>query len=727
MYASSALPWAAVFAASFTESLGSLLAATVAFAIGTSVVLRDREREQYVLFAVFCFNLGLYQLARFFFGFSGVALFGWFAQTISLGLPWSADRCFSTFVPAEGHRLGTRVRASLGAALLMVQLLGLVPGLAIHPAWDVVPLVVWLYVVSGLLFAATRMQRAARATAGTAGSSRLRYLFYASVIALALGSPVIPAVGPIVTAVYLYFVAQTLLRERLLDLPEVAGRILSMTVMVVVVTILYSLLLLWVPTRGGGRTLFLFNAAVASFAVIVLIDPVRTEIESRVEGWLFRDRPLLRGMLVQLRQKLVNVIDPEEMVQVVMDELRGSNRVTRASLYLLDRQGMSMVLGGSVGSASSARLDLATRRPLLERMRTDGAIVRDELQRERDRATRDARAELDEILETLDNLGASLALSILGRGRDRDLLGALFVDDERLLEPFSREEIALFQGVASQAATTIQNSAVYEERKERERLAALGEMAAGLAHEIRNPLGAIKGAAQVLEPSSARLDRNTREFLSVIVEEVDRLNRVVVQFLTYSRPFRGDMEPVDLKQVVGATVRLLSADQRERVTIRLDANDLPPVRGDADALRQVFHNLVLNALDATSMGTEPGHVWIEGSVRRRGLSRTASVAVTVRDDGPGLSVHTMTNLFVPFHTTKSGGTGLGLPISQRIVENHRGTIEVANDSDRGARFTVVLPAEAPRAASSSAENRVPPAVDEPSYPPTHEAEDPAPT
>src|SRR5687768_3906167 len=87
-------------ATSLEESLSSLLAATVAFAIGTSVVLRDRKREQFVLFAVFVFNLGLFHLARFFYGFSGLHLFGWFAQTISLLLPWSADRSLSSFVPA---------------------------------------------------------------------------------------------------------------------------------------------------------------------------------------------------------------------------------------------------------------------------------------------------------------------------------------------------------------------------------------------------------------------------------------------------------------------------------------------------------------------------------------------------------------------------------------------------------------------------------------------------
>jgi signal transduction histidine kinase len=299
-------------------------------------------------------------------------------------------------------------------------------------------------------------------------------------------------------------------------------------------------------------------------------------------------------------------------------------------------------------------------------------------------------------------VGASLAIPILAPrpidetrgGQIRadaapDVLGALFVDDERLLEPFSREEVELFEGLAAQAAITLQNSKVYERRKERERLAALGEMAAGLAHEIRNPLGAIKGAVQVVEPQMAKMSESTNEFLGVIVEEVDRLNRVVTQFLSYSRPYTGEMRPVDLGEVVQATLRLLDPERAERVTVDLVAP--PRVRGDAEALRQVLLNLVLNGLDATG-GMEPkGRVWIDVGTRRRGLSTGDAVTVTVRDNGPGLSPHTLTNLFVPFHTTKSGGTGLGLPISQRIVENHGGLIEVGNGETGGARFTVLLP------------------------------------
>jgi signal transduction histidine kinase len=754
-----------------TGSLPSLLTATVAFAIGTSVVLRDRSRDDFVLFAVFCFNLGLFHLASFFHEFSDITLFRWGAQSISLVLPWTADRCFSSLIPAEER---PRRRSSLQTAILVLLLGAHATALFILLSrspeqgldavtrerfwdvsdwgpWDLVSVGLNAYVIVGLAFVARRMWRAAKQAEGTATAPRLRYLFYASMIAIVLGSPAITAIGPVISAVYLYFVAQTLQRERLLELPELAARIMTLALLIIAVTGLLALLLLWIPSKQGSWTLFLFNSAVAAFAVIVLLDPVRQEFESRVEAWLFRDRAELRALLVQLRFRLLNVIDPDEMVQVVLEALAGSNRVTSASMFLLDARGTSLVLLREIGEqpASVTRLDVAKRRPLLERMRTQGPQLRDVLERERERAGRDAEVELQDCLDILAELGAALAVPILsvpdnledhgaaaasrgtgrvvgrkdpqqgqaGSGRTsprRELIGALFVNDERLLEPFSSEEIELFEILASQAAVTLQNSAVWEQRKERERLAALGEMAAGLAHEIRNPLGAIKGAVQVVEPGLVNADALTREFLGVIVEEVDRLNRVVTQFLGYSRPYSGEMQALDLTEIVRATLRLLPSDRIGRVWVdfrgfaeqrgELPASEAssvnltleahaPAVRGDPEAMRQVLHNLVLNALDATEEQSPPGKVWIELEHRVRGLADTDAVAITVRDDGPGLSTATMSNLFVPFHTTKSGGTGLGLPISQRIVENHHGMIEVSNNPDAGASFTVLLPVD----------------------------------
>ncbi len=690
---------------SLHESLSSLLAATVALAIGISMLLRDRSRAQFILFAAFCINLGLFHVARLFAALFHFELLVWLAESISLVLPYTADRCFSSFVPAAGHRGGGRVQATMLGLLMVAQLFALIyRPISEQPAWDYVRIGLYVYVVGGLLYSTLRMWRAARAASGTAVAPRLMYLFYASLIALALGSPGIPAIGPIVTAVYLYFVAQTLQRERLLELPELVTRIASMTVLVIAASAVYAILLLWVPLTIQSISLQLFNIAVGSFAVLVLLDPARNAIDSLVEGWVFRERSALRETLVSLRRDLVSLIDPDEMVKVVIDTLQDSNRVTHAAFYLVDRRGQELRLRGQVGNPKLARLDLARDRPLIDRLRSRGTQLRDVLQRERVRVERERQAELDQCLETLSAAGGSLALPILGRDIPEvevfetdelpELIGVLFVDDERLLEPFSRQEIELFEGVVAQAAVMIQNSAVYEQRKERERLAALGQMAAGLAHEIRNPLGAIKGAVQVIEATAdTDIPQESQEFLAIIVEEVERLNRVVTQFLRYSRPFKGEMARVALPDVVHATLRLFGEADRGRIDAREAPSELPAVRGDADALLQVLHNLTKNALEATREGPEPGRVRLEYGLRRRGLPSGDAVTLTVADNGPGFSDHTLTNLFVPFHTTKSGGTGLGLPISQRIVENHRGLLEVQSPDSGGARFTVVLPVD----------------------------------
>lgn len=689
------------------ESLSSLLAATVALAIGISMLLRDRSRAQFILFAAFCINLGLFHLARLFAALLNVELCVWLAESISLVLPYTADRCFSSFVPAAGHRGGGRVQATMLGLLMVAQVFALIyRPISEEPAWAYVRVGLYVYVLGGLLYSTMRMWRAARAASGTAVAPRLMYLFYASLIALALGSPGLPAIGPIVTAVYLYFVAQTLQRERLLELPELVTRIASMTVLVIAASAIYAILLLWVQLTTPSISLQLFNIAVGSFAVLVLLDPARNAIDSLVEGWVFRERSALRETLINLRRTLVSLIDPDEMVQVVIDTLQKSNRVTHAAFYLVDRRGRELRLRGQVGTPKLKSLDLARDRPLIDRLRSRGTQLRDVLQRERVRVERERQAELDQCLETLASAGGSLALPILGRDVPEvdvfeadefpELIGVLFVDDERLLEPFSRQEIELFEGVVAQAAVMIQNSAVYEQRKERDRLAALGQMAAGLAHEIRNPLGAIKGAVQVIEATAETdIPAQSQEFLAIIVEEVDRLNRVVTQFLRYSRPFKGEMTRVELPEVVQATLRLIAEPDRERVEVMTHAGEVPAVRGDADALLQVLHNLIKNALEATREGPSPGTVAIEYGLRRRGLPSGDAVTLTVADNGPGFSDHTLTNLFVPFHTTKTGGTGLGLPISQRIVENHRGLLEVQSPDSGGARFTVVLPVDQP--------------------------------
>jgi signal transduction histidine kinase len=218
-------------------------------------------------------------------------------------------------------------------------------------------------------------------------------------------------------------------------------------------------------------------------------------------------------------------------------------------------------------------------------------------------------------------------------------------------------------------------------------------MAAGLAHEVKNPLGAIKGAAQLLgePPGGARLDPSEREFLGIILEEVDRLDRVVGSVLDYARPKKGNPGATEVNGVVLRTLQVMEQDRGECVFDANLAEGLPQVRVDAEQLRQVLMNLIHNAMQSMN---GRGTVRLHTRVSSDGHAGP-QVEIHVVDQGPGIQPEELKNLFVPFFTTKDKGSGLGLAISQRIVEEFGGRIEVRSQPGTGSTFSVILPAHGP--------------------------------
>jgi signal transduction histidine kinase len=253
--------------------------------------------------------------------------------------------------------------------------------------------------------------------------------------------------------------------------------------------------------------------------------------------------------------------------------------------------------------------------------------------------------------------------------------------------------------LAAPMAVVIQNSRAYAQMKERDRLAVLGQMAAGLAHEIRNPLGAIKGAAQLLADPGPEisLDPSQREFLGIIVEEVDRLDRVVGSVLDLARSNQGVAVPTDVNAVVRRTVQVLSPERAEDLAVELVLDPtLSRVAIDPEQLRQVLMNLMRNAAQAMkNRGTitlmTRAHSG-RGTRPRRVGSDQAFIELTVTDNGPGISQKVLENIFLPFFTTKDKGTGLGLAVSQRIVQGAGGRIDVRTYEGKGSTFAILLPA-----------------------------------
>jgi signal transduction histidine kinase len=552
---------------------------------------------------------------------------------------------------------------------------------------------IFTYVFVLLTVGLVMVFRAARLARSRVERARLRYLglvgAFAAVFTQAEYLPYagleIPPVGTVLILVFLYVLSQSILRFRLLDLYELGARLTLLTVL--------SFLLagvLWVLVFLDPGHFFL-HSVVAALVLFLVVDPVRAKLEQRVSQLFLRERGDLERVVSELRAKLAHTLAIEEVTVLVTTGLESSRRITDAALYLVDESGRGFELAGHAGRRPSAYVELAPIRPLLDRLRKDEAVVAENVERDLEEARElgeDREAELlSEVLQILGSLQATVCIAL--RGTD-ETYGLLCVRDDRLRDAFSPEEVQLLRTLAAQTSIAVENSRLYQRLKQRDRLAALGEMAAGLAHEIRNPLGAIKASAQFLaEPSDA--DPAGAEFLGIIVEEVDRLNRVVSSFLDYARPSTGVPVPTDVNAITQRTVQLLASDL-DGVEASLElSEDLPPVRIDAERLRQVLINLCQNGAQAMEG---------RGSLRIRTLARVRSepsgerrwVELWVTDTGPGIPEKVLANLFVPFVTTKDRGTGLGLAVSQRIVSAAGGHIEARSQERVGSTFVVRLPA-----------------------------------
>lgn len=226
----------------------------------------------------------------------------------------------------------------------------------------------------------------------------------------------------------------------------------------------------------------------------------------------------------------------------------------------------------------------------------------------------------------------------------------------------------------------------------KERLAYIGAFAANLAHEIRNPLSGIRGAAQLLLRKAA--DKGLDEYMEVIIKEADRLNIILNEMLDFARPARLVKKPVNIHQVLDSVVLLLGEGTGQAAFVKSYDPSIPEVSGDENQLKQVFLNLVKNAIEAIS---ESGIV----SVSTRAITdfhlgeggSGRMVSIEVRDNGCGIRPEDLESVFTPFFTTKPRGSGLGMAITLKIIKEHGGHLKIDSEPGKGTSVLVYLPVE----------------------------------
>ena len=291
-----------------------------------------------------------------------------------------------------------------------------------------------------------------------------------------------------------------------------------------------------------------------------------------------------------------------------------------------------------------------------------------------------------------------------------EVLGVLHVCDKKTPGPFTQREVSVVMNIVRMGAITLQNVRLYEQTSKRavelkmaydelkemqdkliqsEKLKALGQLASGVAHEMRNPLGIIMQGVAYLEQIISPEAKELRDTLSILKESAQRADRIVISLLDFSRATRLELHPEYIDSILENSLNLVKTELRSIEVIREIQKDLPKVLVDKNKLIQVFINLFINAIHAMP---EAGKLTIRSLVKQLQETREKALVVEIEDTGMGISEENLKRIFDPFFTTKGSGkgTGLGLSVCQNIIIMHKGLIEVKSQVNKGTRVIITL-------------------------------------
>jgi two-component system NtrC family sensor kinase len=395
-----------------------------------------------------------------------------------------------------------------------------------------------------------------------------------------------------------------------------------------------------------------------------------------------------------------HTLDIDQLLHRIMDVIFEAVDPDRGCLMLLDQETRRLV-------PKVRRTRKGAR--LAERITISKTILDYVLEKNEGVLSSDAREDQRwDPAASIVQLGIREAICVPMQGR-YDVVGVIYVDtstspqeviQQGRAAKFSEDHLKLMVAIAHQAALAVEDTRYYSAMVQAERLAAVGQTIATVSHHIKNILQGIRGGSYLIEMGLADHDEGlVRKGWNIVEKNQAKISNLVMDMLTFSKEREPDLAPADVNRVVGDVVELMQARAAEEEVELLwhPAPDVPTLVFDSEAVHRAVLNVVTNAIDAAGEGTQPGRV----EVSTQYASDGSAVRIVVRDNGPGIPPDQVESLFSPFVSTKKGrGTGLGLPVSQKIAKEHGGRIGVQSVPGHGACFTLELPAvaaEAPQA------------------------------
>ncbi len=486
------------------------------------------------------------------------------------------------------------------------------------------------------------------------------------------------------------FITYAILKHRLMDINIVLKKGTTYILLMLLLFIPSILLIILSQKIFFEEVNYLFSAIILSLLLLVafFFHQIKPGTEKAVEYFLFKNKYDYRETLGKFSKAMVSILDLQSLSKRIIETIAQTMGVEKASLFLINEEKGGYVL------QESKNIKMASPSPLLPKgdplprylQKIGEIIVREEL-------IKGANIpELKSVIEQMGLLEAEVSIPLISK---EQLIGMINLSQKFNKDIYYHEDIELLSTLANQTSIAIENARLYEDLKKSksymrraDRLASLGTLAAGLAHEIRNPLVAIKTFTQLL-PERFEDEEFRNHFTNIASAEVDRISSLITELLDFARPSDPKLEYEDINSILDGMILLVSTETKKKQIniIKNYTSDLPPIMIDREQIKQVFLNILLNSIEATP---ERGEV----TVKTRSFVKPAGepyIQIEFTDTGRGIPTEHLEDIFTPFFTTKDKGSGLGLSISHQIVQDHRGYIDVESELNKGSSFFVNLP------------------------------------
>ena len=422
----------------------------------------------------------------------------------------------------------------------------------------------------------------------------------------------------------------------------------------------------------------------------------RLEADLPENSWLARARSNLQVMY-RTALAVSHTLEIDQLLDRIMELIFEWVEADRGCIMLVDRDTKSLepkVRRTRKGARSGDKITIS--KTILDYVleRNEGVLTSDARQDDRWNPA-----------ASILQMGIREAICVPMRGR-YDVVGVIYIDTstspQEVIEKggatkFSQDHLKLMVAIAHQAALAVEDTRYYSAMVQAERLAAVGQTIATLSHHIKNILQGIRGGSYLIEMGLTEHDESVvSKGWKIVEKNQNKISALVMDMLTFSKEREPELAPANVNQVVGDVVELMQS-RADDLEVRLawhPADRMPELVFDPEGIHRAVLNVVTNAIDAACERDEAGQV----DVTTRYAPDEAKVFVVVADNGPGIPPEQIESLFSPFVSLKSGrGTGLGLPVSQKILTEHGGRILVESTPGEGSRFTLELPAVAPDA------------------------------